>query len=361
MLLPTMFLAIVGGISLLGCSSLIISARFVKIHEEGEGAVTANNYVISDSALRRKAWRRYSLGTSSPTKIFFPFDDKDAMNGNNAENAMMQGSISPEKFANFHESLLPRFPMWILASLLLCLYVTPADADNVQLVDQSVSVFPTEELPTGITANQGISDQSVAPAALSVAYLKSNIAASTSSTKVIDVNWRYFLSGAVCCSFSHGVSVPCEYVHVTYKFFINYLITVVNLVDVVKTRIQSQAREVGEATEGVRTIVSRIIKEEGASALLRGMSPTLVGFAVQGSLKYGFYDVFKQVVNNELAVLNWHWEKLFVFMLAGAAAEIIGTTRCLINISVIVLHCPLLILWALQPQSLRDGSYSNGL
>ena len=26
----------------------------------------------------------------------------------------------------------------------------------------------------------------------------------------VDVNWRYFLSGAICCSFSHGISVPCK-------------------------------------------------------------------------------------------------------------------------------------------------------
>jgi hypothetical protein len=32
-------------------------------------------------------------------------------------------------------------------------------------------------------------------------------------------------------------------------------------------------------------------------ALLQGMGPTLVGFAIQGSLKYGFYDVFKQVTH----------------------------------------------------------------
>jgi hypothetical protein len=25
---------------------------------------------------------------------------------------------------------------------------------------------------------------------------------------IIDVNWRYFLSGAICASFSHGISVP---------------------------------------------------------------------------------------------------------------------------------------------------------
>jgi hypothetical protein len=35
------------------------------------------------------------------------------------------------------------------------------------------------------------------------------------------------------------------------------------------------------------------------------------------------------VVSNELFLLDWHWEKLFVFMLAGAAAELIGTTRSL--------------------------------
>lgn len=51
-----------------------------------------------------------------------------------------------------------------------------------------------------------VTDANIVPAA----YLESKIAASTSAAKAVDINWRYFLSGAVCASFSHGVSVPCR-------------------------------------------------------------------------------------------------------------------------------------------------------
>ena len=30
------------------------------------------------------------------------------------------------------------------------------------------------------------------------------------SPLAIDVNWRYFLSGAICGSFSHAIAVPCR-------------------------------------------------------------------------------------------------------------------------------------------------------
>lgn len=94
--------------------------------------------------------------------------------------------------------------------------------------------------------------------------------------------------------------------------------------DVVKTRIQT--RPGAKSTESTLEVAKEIIRSEGVGALLQGMVPTLVGFAVQGSLKYGFYDVFKQVITNELVMLDWHWEKLFIFMLAGASAELIGST-----------------------------------
>lgn len=95
-------------------------------------------------------------------------------------------------------------------------------------------------------------------------------------------------------------------------------------VDVVKTRIQT--RPGAKSTASTLQVAKEIVETEGVGALLQGMVPTLVGFAVQGSLKYGFYDVFKQVITNELALLDWHWEKLFIFMLAGATAELIGST-----------------------------------
>ena len=39
-----------------------------------------------------------------------------------------------------------------------------------------------------------------------------------------------------------------------------------------------------------------IIKEEGASALVAGLGPTLVGYGIEGALKFGVYEVTKPLV-----------------------------------------------------------------
>lgn len=39
-----------------------------------------------------------------------------------------------------------------------------------------------------------------------------------------------------------------------------------------------------------------IIKEEGASALVAGLGPTLVGYGIEGALKFGVYEVSKPLV-----------------------------------------------------------------
>lgn len=54
--------------------------------------------------------------------------------------------------------------------------------------------------------NSPVLDANIVP----TSYLESKIAASTTAAKAVDINWRYFLSGAACASFSHGVSVPCR-------------------------------------------------------------------------------------------------------------------------------------------------------
>jgi hypothetical protein len=59
------------------------------------------------------------------------------------------------------------------------------------------------------------------------------------------------------------------------------------------------------------------------------MGPTLVGYLIQGSLKYGWYEVFKPITAAFLAsegISNEGSGKLLSFMMAGAVAEFIGST-----------------------------------
>ena len=234
----------------------------------------------------------------------------------------------------FEETL--RFDPWIIAFSTIFLssaaFAVTGDGSPAVVSDIVVSSLSPEPFVDSITAITSESQNlaGTSPEIVPIAYMESNIAASTSTAKAIDVNWRYFLSGAICCSFSHGVSVPCKFSPLGNASRFSSRIYFV--VDVIKTRIQT--RPGVRTTEKPYEVAKQIVKTEGFGALLEGMGPTLVGFALQGSLKYGFYDVFKQVVSNELLALNWHWEKLFIFMLAGAGAELIGSTWYFIFVAV---------------------------
>lgn len=75
-----------------------------------------------------------------------------------------------------------------------------------------------------------------------------------------DMDLRYFVAGGTCAAFSHGITTP---------------------IDVVKTRIQADPKRY---SKGIIAATSDIIETEGASALLGGLGPTVVGYGVEGIL-----------------------------------------------------------------------------
>eukprot|EP01041_Mallomonas_annulata_P002644 gene2644-5192_t len=119
--------------------------------------------------------------------------------------------------------------------------------------------------------------------------------------------WRYFLSGGLCCAFSHGVAVPF---------------------DVVKTRLQVAPEVYGGKMNAIG-VFQKIVKEEGPGMLLKGFGPTIIGYTIQGALKYGFYEVFKPVLSPLLEStgldISTIQGKLLLFGLAGAMADTIGS------------------------------------
>lgn len=76
------------------------------------------------------------------------------------------------------------------------------------------------------------------------------------------------IGGALACGVTHAGITP---------------------LDVVKCRIQT-----GHAYKGTLDGVKTIYKEAGASGLVLGWAPTLVGYSMQGAAKYGFYELFKK-------------------------------------------------------------------
>ena len=112
---------------------------------------------------------------------------------------------------------------------------------------------------------------------------------------------RIFLSGGISAALSHTVSVP---------------------IDVVKTRQQARPDKY-DGPNGISGAALAIVEEEGPGSLFLGAGPTLIGYFVQGSLKYGLYDAFKPVVAAALPVAS---PRLAVLVCAAVVAEAIAST-----------------------------------
>ena len=63
------------------------------------------------------------------------------------------------------------------------------------------------------------------------------------------------------------------------------------------------------------------LAEGGAKALARGWAPTLIGYSMQGTCKFGFYEIFKNVYNNALGEEAAYQYMTFVYLAASASAE----------------------------------------
>eukprot|EP00554_Chaetoceros_debilis_P002196 CAMPEP_0194091638 /NCGR_PEP_ID=MMETSP0149-20130528/43819_1 /TAXON_ID=122233 /ORGANISM="Chaetoceros debilis, Strain MM31A-1" /LENGTH=464 /DNA_ID=CAMNT_0038776291 /DNA_START=61 /DNA_END=1455 /DNA_ORIENTATION=+ len=83
------------------------------------------------------------------------------------------------------------------------------------------------------------------------------------------LDWRYFAAGGTCASFSHGVATPF---------------------DVVKTKMQA---EPDVYNSGLKDTISALIEKDGPGVLLQGLVPTVVGFGLEGAVKFGVYEALK--------------------------------------------------------------------
>jgi solute carrier family 25 phosphate transporter 3 len=105
-----------------------------------------------------------------------------------------------------------------------------------------------------------------------------------------------FLAGGVAASVSHSASVP---------------------LDVIKTRQQTDP---SLASQNPLSCALAIASDDGPSTLLAGLVPTLSGYFVQGSIKYGLFAAFKP------AFLDSSLPHLPALALAAASAELIAST-----------------------------------
>ena len=86
------------------------------------------------------------------------------------------------------------------------------------------------------------------------------------------IDHRYFIAGGTCAAISHGITTP---------------------IDVVKTRMQSSPEKYNQ---GMIHALTFMVREEGVGVLLAGLGPTVIGYAVEGAMKFGVYEVSKPFI-----------------------------------------------------------------
>lgn len=111
---------------------------------------------------------------------------------------------------------------------------------------------------------------------------------------------RYFLSGGLCASISHGITTP---------------------IDVVKTRIQSDPQKYdGLDIVGASKVV---LKDDGYGALLKGFGPTVMGYGLEGAAKFGLYESLKPTLAEMLNLGTPNVAYIIASVIAGGAASVI--------------------------------------
>jgi len=110
---------------------------------------------------------------------------------------------------------------------------------------------------------------------------------------------RYFLSGGLCAALSHGITTP---------------------IDVVKTRIQSEPEVFNE---GLASATKAIVTQDGVGALLGGLGPTVVGYGIEGAMKFGLYESLKPTFAQFLPANDVALAYLGASVVAGAAASLL--------------------------------------
>lgn len=108
---------------------------------------------------------------------------------------------------------------------------------------------------------------------------------------------RFALSGALCCSITHGALTP---------------------VDVVKTLKQLDPVKYNR---GMAATFRQVASEQGPAALLTGVGPTFAGYFLQGAFKFGGYEFFKKQFVNSMGMEKAAENRTAIYLTSSALAE----------------------------------------
>mmetsp|Transcript_4547 Transcript_4547/g.11407 ORF Transcript_4547/g.11407 Transcript_4547/m.11407 type:complete len:335 (+) Transcript_4547:122-1126(+) len=137
--------------------------------------------------------------------------------------------------------------------------------------------------------------------------------------KSLDI--RYFVAGGTCAAISHGITTP---------------------IDVVKTKIQSNSKKYNK---GLASTAITLVKEDGPGVLLGGIGPTVVGYGIEGAMKFGVYEIMKPVFS-ELFQTSDGSNKALAFIMASVVAGAVAA----------LLLCP---MESARIKMVTDNKYKN--
>jgi Mitochondrial carrier protein len=89
--------------------------------------------------------------------------------------------------------------------------------------------------------------------------------------------------------------------------------------DTVKVRLQIAPNK----SQSVSSTVMTIIREEGVSSLFNGIKPALLRQALYGSLRYGLYPIFKELICGSDCK-----DRLLLRLLSGCSAGACASALC---------------------------------
>lgn len=110
--------------------------------------------------------------------------------------------------------------------------------------------------------------------------------------------FKCMIGGIFACGLTHTLTTP---------------------LDLIKCRKQINPKIYKSLGDGIKTIKA----EKGVSGLFLGWQPTFIGYSLQGSAKFGFYELFKDVYKKIMGNKAAQYQTVG-FLLSSACAEVIA-------------------------------------
>eukprot|EP00536_Pseudo-nitzschia_multiseries_P016966 jgi/Psemu1/223254/e_gw1.1313.26.1 len=138
---------------------------------------------------------------------------------------------------------------------------------------------------------------------LVVPHVEASNAASAAIGALKTIDYRYFVAGGTCAAFSHGITTP---------------------IDVVKTKLQADPKKFeGKGLVGATLQICADKEEGGPAALLNGLGPTILGYGIEGAMKFGAYEVAKPIFLSLLGESRKVMAFILSSVLAGSIAAVL--------------------------------------